>query len=357
MRICFITDAWTPVWGGGQEHIWQIAQRLVKNHDCEVDILTPNIASIEGKTYPAIEKFINGKLRLERIGPVFEFPALWGRVANLIWLFWWLLFTDYDIYHSHSNAAVFLPLIKLFRPDRKYVYTVHGAGVEIVGATILNRIGFSKIPIIIWKYLVYHYPWDGMLSAAKSTITNKVSAKNFLVIGNGVDISAFDKVKSPGKHQGFRVVWIGRINDPVKGLIYFQQALARINTKHTGIEPVIVTNKPHDEVVRILKSGDLYVLTSLSEGLPVSLLEAMAAKVPVVVTDVGDCRQIVEEAGCGYVVPPGDSDAIAKAVSKIILERNGPAMGVKGYTLVKNNYNWDIVARKQYAFFQKIIDR
>ena len=64
-------------------------------------------------------------------------------------------------------------------------------------------------------------------------------------------------------------------------------------------------------------ASDLFVMPSLSEGLPLSLLEAMAAQKPVVVTDVGGMPQVIKNDVTGLVVPPADDEQLARAIESM----------------------------------------
>jgi glycosyltransferase involved in cell wall biosynthesis len=68
------------------------------------------------------------------------------------------------------------------------------------------------------------------------------------------------------------------------------------------------------DVGEILRQSKLFVLSSVNEGLPISLLEAMAAGLPHVVTQVGGMREVVEMSQAGLLVPPQDPEALAKAM-------------------------------------------
>jgi len=63
-----------------------------------------------------------------------------------------------------------------------------------------------------------------------------------------------------------------------------------------------------------LHAADVFVLPSLSEGLPISLLEALAASLPVIVSEVGAMPEIVNLSNAGVIVPPGDVNALARAL-------------------------------------------
>ena len=68
------------------------------------------------------------------------------------------------------------------------------------------------------------------------------------------------------------------------------------------------------DVADILSISDLFVLPSLWEGLPNTILEAMAARVPVIATEIDGCLELVESGRSGLLVPPKDSNALAKSI-------------------------------------------
>ncbi|MDP3762810.1 MAG: glycosyltransferase, partial [bacterium] len=77
------------------------------------------------------------------------------------------------------------------------------------------------------------------------------------------------------------------------------------------------------EASRYLKGFDIFVLPSLKEGLPYTALEALAAGLPVVATEVGGLPDIAETAKSCFLVPPGNPEALAAAMEKLISEKKG----------------------------------
>ncbi|TAM52324.1 MAG: glycosyltransferase family 1 protein [Acidobacteria bacterium] len=71
------------------------------------------------------------------------------------------------------------------------------------------------------------------------------------------------------------------------------------------------------DVEKVLGASDIFVLPSRFEAMPIALIEAMAAGLPSVVTDVGDNAEIVGDAGLGLVVPPGDVGALARGIDAL----------------------------------------
>lgn len=351
IKIAILTDAWTPVWGGGQKHIWEVASRLANEHNCQIDLLVPNLTNRTNKTkrYNPLEKYAHGKLQVYRLGKPFIFPNLTGRALFLVRCLLWLLKNDYDIVHSHAYQFVLLPLIKLIRPKTKVVYTLHGTGVNLLGGGILNAF---KIPRLIWELFVYHYRYDLLCSVAKSTVKKPVVADKFAITPNGVNVSQFDKVKASKNPKYFKILWVGRAADPVKGVKFLQDAVAKVRKSYPEVKLVLVTKKFGTDLIKEYKSSDLFALPSLSEGLPLVLLEAMAAKLPIVCTDVGDCREIINQARSGIVVSPGNAEDLACGIEKIYLDPKRELLGENGYRFVQKHFRWEKVAAKIYSAYR-----
>jgi L-malate glycosyltransferase len=85
------------------------------------------------------------------------------------------------------------------------------------------------------------------------------------------------------------------------------------------------------DVGRLLSAADIFLLTSLSEGIPLTVIEAMAAELPVVSTRVGGLAEVVVQAETGMLTPPGDDDALAKCILRLAASPElGREMGRKG---------------------------
>jgi glycosyltransferase involved in cell wall biosynthesis len=85
------------------------------------------------------------------------------------------------------------------------------------------------------------------------------------------------------------------------------------------------------DVAAVLAASDVAVLTSDNEGTPVSLIEAQAAGVPVVATDVGGVSSAVRDGETGRVVPVGDEEGLATAVREFVIDAERAAgMGAAG---------------------------
>ena len=91
---------------------------------------------------------------------------------------------------------------------------------------------------------------------------------------------------------------------------------------------------------------DIFLLSSISEGQPLSILEAMSARIPIIATDVGDCRGILtshrEVGHAGVIVPPTSYTAMAKEIISLYEnESRLKLLGDRGYEIVNKYYRSD----------------
>jgi glycosyltransferase involved in cell wall biosynthesis/Ser/Thr protein kinase RdoA (MazF antagonist) len=93
------------------------------------------------------------------------------------------------------------------------------------------------------------------------------------------------------------------------------------------------------DVDALLAASDSFVLPSLWEGLPVALVEAMASGLPVVATDVSGTRDVMIDGATGWLVPPGDADALARAITEMLADPERAAtMGRAGRRRVASRF-------------------
>ncbi len=152
---------------------------------------------------------------------------------------------------------------------------------------------------------------------------------------------------------------------PVKGQTYLLQAAARVlkhlpktvfiiagqgrllsdlqnEAKGLGIDQHVQFLGFREDIPALLQAMDVFVLPSLSEGLSLSILEAMAAGKPVVATDVGGNREVIQEGQTGFLVPAMDANALA---DKLLALLGNPDlirhMGTEGLCRMKTMFSVD----------------
>jgi glycosyltransferase involved in cell wall biosynthesis len=107
----------------------------------------------------------------------------------------------------------------------------------------------------------------------------------------------------------------------------------------------------------LLPACDLFVLSSLSEGLSFAVLEAMASGLPVVATQVGGNGELIEEGRNGHLVPAQDPKSLGKALGRLledpILRKE---MGKRGREIAERRYDAGKAAERYVALYQRLID-
>jgi glycosyltransferase involved in cell wall biosynthesis len=113
-----------------------------------------------------------------------------------------------------------------------------------------------------------------------------------------------------------------------------------------------------DDVPALLSESDIFVLTSRSEGFPNSVIEAMAAGLPVVATGVGGVVELIEHERNGLLVAPGDSDAVAEALLGL-MERpeRAAALGRAARLTVEGRFTFDLMVRRFEEIYLDLLDR
>ncbi len=112
------------------------------------------------------------------------------------------------------------------------------------------------------------------------------------------------------------------------------------------------------DIPNIFSQSDAFVLSSTYEGLPLAVLEAMAASLPVVATDVGGVSQIIINEKNGLLVSPGDPDALAEAMLKVMNDREASMrMGGVGRSIIEKDYDIKTITKKTVELFNMCISK
>lgn len=127
----------------------------------------------------------------------------------------------------------------------------------------------------------------------------------------------------------------------------------KTKVKTLGIEEKVRFLGLRHDVPKLLAIMDVFAMPSLSEGLSIALLEAMAAGKPVVVTHVGGNPELVVEGEIGYLVPAGDAPSLAQAILALLGDPSRAArFGVRAKQLVEERFTLGLMADKYCTLYE-----
>ena len=111
-----------------------------------------------------------------------------------------------------------------------------------------------------------------------------------------------------------------------------------------------------EDAAAILPAAELFVMPSLWEAMPMVLLEAMSARRPIIVTDVGDNRRVVADGQCGVVIPPRDARAIADAVLQFASDSEGARrVGTAARQRFDREFTMDRMIERHRSLYQDVL--
>ncbi|HEY9888077.1 MAG TPA: glycosyltransferase, partial [Candidatus Obscuribacterales bacterium] len=197
------------------------------------------------------------------------------------------------------------------------------------------------------------------------------------IIHCGVEPDLFTPVAHSG--QGTRLLYVGRLA-AMKGLPVLFEALSTLGDRYPEVKLTVVGDgseraaieasavqlglgdrvefvgyKSQAEVRDYLQATDIFVLPSFAEGVPVVLMEAMAAGVPVLTTQIAGVPELVTHQETGWLVPPGDAKALAAALETLIADaalRN--RLSQAGQAKVAADFNIGLEAQKLADIFRQM---
>jgi len=219
-------------------------------------------------------------------------------------------------------------------------------------------------------------PLDYVTYSCSKSVTvflvKKVGHKeeHIVTIPNGIDIDSFavkidkeKKIKELGLNSELKVVGtVSRLHEPTKGIKILLEAFKILQKKFdsqllvvgSGKDEKMLKRRAKDmgikalflgertDISEILQVIDVFVLSSFYEGLPISILEAMATKIPVVATNVGDNSEVVINGKTGFIVEPGKPDLLAEKIEFLLNDaEKSKNFGEAGFKRVKENFSID----------------
>lgn len=129
-------------------------------------------------------------------------------------------------------------------------------------------------------------------------------------------------------------------------------------TEELGIKDHIIFTGYRSDILDLMKTFDIFVLPSRAEALPVVILEAMAAKKPVIVTGVGGNTEVVIDGKTGTLVPPENPSSLAEAIIHHLENPEASQdMGRRGYERVKRHFTRKRMVKQTFQIYDEVLRR
>jgi len=298
-----------------------------------------------------------------------------------------LMQSPYAIVHCHGmRAAMYGRLVALtLRKRPRLVFTIHGfAATHYPPPRRQALLSLERcLAGVTDAWICISNAERGTLLAAGVTDTKRVH-----VIRNGIDLERFAGVTEQRQEvrmavtvpaDAFLVTTVCRLHRPrdfgtlLHAFRCVQDALPHAHLLIVGDGPLraqigqLVASLAlgshvrllgmRRDVPQILRATDVFVLSSKGwEGLPLTVLEAMASSLPVVASDVGGTREAIADLQTGYLFLPGDAAALAQHVQALA---NDPAlareMGQRGLARVTELFTLQRMARETAALYEQLL--
>lgn len=303
--------------------------------------------------------------------------------------------------HNGTDYLSFLKVARILRHERIDVIHTHNtqpfvdgtigallSGVKTIIHTDHARDFPDKFRYMLAEHVMSYFAYR-VVGVSEHTSTNlinyeKISPKKVMTIENGIDGSRFKiEIDKQGKRKelGIRnsgpIIGLGVRIAEQKGITYLLQAMPQVINVYPDIKLIIVgdgelkddlqresaklgTNKnvlflgAKLDIPDLLKLFDIYVLPSLWEGLPMVLLEAMAAGCPIVATNVGGVSRVITDGENGLLVPSKNVEQLAEAVIKLLSDTNlRDRFANAGLKKFDEKFSADKMTRQYEILYQK----
>ncbi|MFB7716622.1 glycosyltransferase family 4 protein [Nocardia sp. NPDC056100] len=363
MRIGMVCPYSFDVPGGVQAHVVELAQVLIERGH-KVSVLAPAADDTPLPEYVvsagrAVAIPYNGSVARLSFG-----PTAYTRIRR------WIAENDFDVLHIHEPNAPSLSMLALKIAEGPIVATFHTSTTK---SLVLSTFQGVLRP--------YHEKISGRIAVSELARRWQVEALggDAVEIPNGVDVPAFAHAPLLDGYPraGGTVLFLGRYDEPRKGMDVLLGALPELVRRHPNIEVLIVgrgdeerlrreagENASHlrflgqvsdQEKASAMRSADVYCAPNLGgESFGIVLVEAMAAGTAVVASDLDAFRRVLRDGTAGMLVPVGDSDLLAEALDNVLTDAGRREELIRTANQVVGEYDWPVVAEQILRVYETV---
>jgi len=384
-RILIFAAYFHPHVGGYEKVAYELSRRLVQR-GYEIDILTCNTERT--LAYEELDGIHIYRLpcwnALNSVYPIPKpCPASFRIVRRL-------LRKNHDVINTQTRFFItsFLGLIFAKLKRTPLVHTEHGARHSIVPNKVIDLIS-RAYDHSIGALIVKSARRNIGVSEAACEFLKHLGATTIQLVHDGIDTTIFKKKEDTNCRQKLGIgkdavviTFVGRLIY-AKGVQDLISAFPKIKDTTPEIKLLIVGNGPYranlenlayqtdcagsilflgqrnqDEVIDVLSATDIFVNPSYSEGLGISVMEAASIGLPIIATDVGGTREIIEDGKTGFLIKAGDAEQLEHKLLGLLTNTDlREELGRNARIFVKQKFDWDKIAEKYIELYSTLIKR
>lgn len=349
--------------GGVQVHVRQLAGVLLaRGHG--VLVLAPG----SGQAAEPFAKIVGRPIRVPYAGtvaPICFSRSSYRRIRRFLRVF------EPDVVHVHEPFTPSTSMLTAFASTAPVVATSHAH---------LERSRLMELAAPILRSVQRRLSAQVAVSRAAAAFLSRAVPGRVEIVPNGVDVRRFSDPGPPaqGLPGSRRILWVARL-DPQKGFPVMVRAFARVAAELDDVSLVVVGDGRDRDALGLLSKADrdrVAVLGTVAhdhlpayhaaadvfaspatgqESFGITLVEAMAAGLPVVATDIPGYREVLTDGVEGLLVPPGDPDALAGALRRVLTDPDLASRLAAAGRGRAEGYSWDAVAPRLEAVYGRVV--
>jgi phosphatidylinositol alpha-mannosyltransferase len=354
--------------GGVQNHILQLSAHL-RHRGHELLIVAPGDAP-NGTNGVRI---VGGTVGLRWNGSVARIsvtPRSWIGVRDAL--------RDFrpDVIHVHEPFTPGPAMFAVFAANAPVLSTFHS---YYEPGHFHSRVYAAAAPLLrpVWNRIDERV---AVSEAARSTIVSRMGDAEIHIVPNGAEIGVFAGAAPASLPPGRKLLFVGRLESR-KGFRIAVDAFARLAARYPDLVLVVVGEGDERSAVDDLgpalrqrihmvgrvpsealpgyhRAADIFLAPSTgNESFGIVLVEAMAAGLPVVASDIPGYRAVTRHEQEGLLVPPGDAAALAAAVGRLIDDPGlARSLGMRG-TERARTFDWSVIGAQIEALYERLMAR